>query len=243
MNATSHASYSFLIFTCISTILFGRIPNGGLCVLVLVMGIFPDIDGIFWIVKNPGKITGTSFQHHLMYPTHWPVTYTPLIAWTIFAIWFNIIPMYSLAMTLGIYTHMVFDSVSCGDGINWGAPWGRRFINLFSSTTDGYHGLYWNARFQKTIFFKLGNIAGIGSIILLILFAPSYPEDLGWYIFAVAGLGFICIMGLKAVPVEYAKEPPEGRYHDYRRLPEYYEHLSQKMKDRIRAWQETHPGQ
>jgi len=184
---------------------------------------------------------GSSFQHHLMYPTHKPVTYVPLVAWTILAFLLDIIPMQSLAVTMGIYCHLVFDSISCGDGMNWGAPWGHRFINLFSSATDGYHGMYWNARFRKTVFFKLGNIAAVGSFILLVLIAPIYPGDLGWFLFALAGLGFIFVTGFKPVPAEYAAEPPEGRYHDYRRLPDYYEHLPQKMKDRIRAWQETHP--
>ena len=244
MNGTSHASYSFLIFTFTSTFLLGQVPAGGPSVLAIAMGLFPDIDAVAWLLFNRGKKPDTSsFQHHLMYPTHWPVTYTPLLVWTAVAIWLGIFPMHFLAMTVGIYTHLAFDSMACGDGMNWGAPWGRRFVNLFSSKTDGYHGRYWNARFNKTVLFKLGHVAAIGALVVLVLITPSHPADLGWYIFALAGLGFVMATGLIPVPPEYAKEPPEGRYHDYRRLPEYYERLPQKKKDQIRAWHESHPRQ
>ncbi len=223
--------------------MLGQVPAGGPAVLALAMGMFPDIDGIIWLISFRGKKADNSFQHHLMYPTHWPVTYIPVVVWTAIAFWLGIYPMHFLAMSMGIYLHLVFDSISCGDGMNWGAPWGRRFINLFSSTTDGYHGRYWNYRFNKTVFFKIGYVAGVASLVVLVLIAPSHPDDLGWYIFALAGLGFVMATGLKSAPAEFAKEPPEGRYHDYRRLPEYYTRLPQKMKDRIRAWQDSHPGQ
>ena len=194
------------------------------------------------LLKTKSKKTDNSFQHHLYYPTHWPVTYTPLIAWTVVTYFIDFYFPYFLALVVGIYGgHLMMDSMSCGDGMNWTAPWGRKFINLFSSKTDGYHGTYWENRYRKTIFYKLENIAAIASIALIIVFYYLKPKNellliLGIMIVVANMIG--CLMPLDP---EYENEPPEGRYNDYRKIPEYYEKLSEKHKERIRAWQESHP--
>ncbi|NMC06866.1 MAG: hypothetical protein GYA24_16730, partial [Candidatus Lokiarchaeota archaeon] len=159
MNPTSHASYSFLLFSAVSVLVLGVVPDGGPSALAVASGLLPDIDGIFWRLAHPGAKAGTAFQHHLVYPTHWPVTYVPFIAAVTIAWLAGFYPMHFLAVLMGIYSHLAVDSIACGDGMNWGAPWGRRFVNLWSSKTDGYHGRFWAARFRATVFFKIQFIA------------------------------------------------------------------------------------
>ncbi|MEX2725893.1 MAG: metal-dependent hydrolase [Candidatus Sigynarchaeum springense] len=240
MNGTSHASYSFLIFSAVSFFLLGTVPGGGASVLAILAGMLPDIDGLFWKLSHLGKKSGMEFQHHLMYPTHWPVFYLPLVAISIIAWLAGFYPMHFLAITLGVYSHLVFDSISCGDGMNWGAPWGRRFINLFSSKTDGYHGLYWAARFRTTIFFKIQMVAAAIAAGLLAWFASMYISDVFLYVAGIAVLVVVAIMDLLPVPKEFKQEPPEGRYYDYRLKPGYYERLSPAMRERVKSWRESH---
>ncbi|MHA1368523.1 MAG: metal-dependent hydrolase [Promethearchaeota archaeon] len=243
MNGTAHASYSFLVFSTISYFLLHSIPTGGMCFLALLFGVFPDFDGIYWRIKKGKKaIEDTNtFQHHLYYPTHWPVSYIPILILTIFVFAFNFYPLYFLAITVGVYSHLIFDSISCGDGMNWGAPWGRRFINLFSEKTDGYHGLYWSARYKKTIFFKIENIAALISIFLLITYIFLRPS--GWILYVVGIVGIVGFMisGFKPIDEKYLQEPPGGRYNDYRMIPEFYNKLPEKNKEKIRKWREEHP--
>jgi len=239
MNGTAHASYSFLIFSAISVFLIGAVPEGSPSVLAVAAGMLPDIDGLFWKLTHPGKKSGTDFQHHLMYPTHWPVFYLPLVVVTIITWLAGFYPMHFLAITMGAYLHLVFDSISCGDGMNWGAPWGRKFINLFSSRTDGYHGLYWAARFRTTIFFKIQMVAAAIAIGMLAWFSSIHADDIAWYIIGIGILVVVIISDLLPVPKGYHEEPPEGMYSDYRLKPGYYERLSPAMKERVKAWREA----
>jgi hypothetical protein len=239
VNPTSHASYSFLIFAFVSFVFLGKVPAGGPSILAVAAGMVPDLDGLLWKLLHPGKKADTSFQHHLEYPTHWPVVYLPLVIFMIIAWLVNFYPVQVLALTMGIYSHLVFDSISCGDGMNWGAPWGRRFINLCSSKTDGYHGLYWAARFKKTVFYKISLITSTISTILLAWFSILHVSDSTWYILAIVMLVAMIVFDLVPVPREFEQEPPEGRYSDYRLKPGYYEKLSASMKERVRAWREA----
>ncbi|MFX0103633.1 MAG: metal-dependent hydrolase [Candidatus Hodarchaeota archaeon] len=242
MNGTAHSSYSFLIYSLVSVVFLGETPTMGLCVLSLLFGMIPDIDGMYWKVKNKSKKTDNSFQHHLYYPTHWPITYTPLVAWTIITYFIDFYVPYFLALVVGIYGgHLLFDSISCGDGMNWLAPWGKKFVNLFSSTTDGYHGPYWSTRYRRTIFFKLENIAAIASILLLVIFYCLRPKNEILLILGILVVASNMIGGFMPIEKEYENEPPGGRYNDYRKLPEYQANLSAKQKERIRNWEESHP--
>ncbi|MBN2150442.1 MAG: metal-dependent hydrolase [Candidatus Lokiarchaeota archaeon] len=239
MNATSHASYSFLIFSAVSVFLLGAVPQGGPSALAVAAGMLPDIDGLFWKLRHPGKHSGMDFQHHLMYPTHWPVFYLPLVAVTAITWLVDFYPMHFLAITMGAYLHLVFDSVSCGDGMNWGAPWGKRFVNLFSSKTDGYHGRYWEARFRTTIFFKVQWVGATIAIGLLAWFASIHVDEIFWYVVGIAVLVVVVALDLFPTPEIYHQEPPEGRYHDYRLKPGYYERMSPAMRERVKAWRES----
>jgi hypothetical protein len=240
MNPTSHASYSFLVFSAVSAFVLGAVPDGGPSILAIGAGMLPDLDGLFWRLTHPGKKAGTEFQHHLMYPTHWPATYLPLVAVAVITWLAGFYPLHFIAITIGVYSHLVFDSISCGDGMNWTAPWGRKFVNLFSSKTDGYHGRYWSARFRTTVFFKIQMVAAAITIGVVAGLATVRPNGIFWYGAAIAIEVGVVITDLLPVPREYYQEPPEGRYSDYRLKPGYYERLSPEMKQRVKAWRDTH---
>ncbi|MHA1679890.1 MAG: metal-dependent hydrolase [Promethearchaeota archaeon] len=241
MNGTAHASYSFLTYILFFQLIFNAVPPGLLCFLSLLFGMFPDIDGLFWRLLKRRAQEDNSFQHHLYYPTHWPVTYTPLVAMTVVSFIFDWFPSYFLVLTWGIYCHLIADSVSCGDGMNWGAPWGRRFINLFSKKTDGYHGNYWGVRYRRTVFFKLENVAAVCSIAILAFLMINGSAGYAWYILGIAGLALLIITGFIPIDKEFEREPPGGRYDDYRKIPEYYNRLPEKKKREIKEWSELHP--
>lgn len=240
MNGTAHASYSFLIFCFLAFIITGSAPSGGTAFLSLLSGIIPDLDGIYWRVSSRGNRSDNTFQHHLYYPTHWPVTYLPLVAWTVIAFAVEFFPMHTLAVTAGVYAHLAADSVSCGDGMNWGAPWGKRFVNLCSATTDGYHGRYWSYRYRKTPFFVLENVAASCSLVLLAWFSFTNLADVGWYVFGMAGIAGFVVVGFLPVAPEFALEPPGGRYDDYRRIPVYFDRLPPRHKARVQSWWSAH---
>ncbi|MBD3188812.1 hypothetical protein GF325_18430 [Candidatus Bathyarchaeota archaeon] len=240
MNGTAHASYSFLTYSLISMMFLGTIPTGFLSFFSLLAGMIPDLDAIYWKLRNKGGKSSNSFQHHLYYPTHWPVTFLPLIILTIIAYLTGFLFPFFLALTWGIYCHLIFDSISCGDGMNWGAPWGKRFVNLFSSKTDGYHGLYWSARYRRTIFFKLENAAALLSIVILVAFALVTQSGMMWYIIGITGLIVLIITGLTPIEDKYLEEPPGGRYNDYREIREYWEKMPEKKREDVARWRETH---
>ncbi|MHA1294597.1 MAG: metal-dependent hydrolase, partial [Promethearchaeota archaeon] len=170
-----HAAYAFLSYYLLYSIFIGQIIPGWAVFLVIFFGIFPDFDGLYWIIKKKGEIN-TEFQHHLYYWTHWPLSYIPCIIIFFLSLTFNFYPIYFLIPVVGIYCgHLIPDSISTGDGVMWGKiPWKKkryaRYINLFSNKTDGYHGHYWEARYRTTITFKIGRIASIFSLIILVVF-------------------------------------------------------------------------
>ncbi|MHA1792449.1 MAG: hypothetical protein ACTSVI_07375 [Promethearchaeota archaeon] len=240
MNGTAHAAYSFLIYLFTSIIFFGAIPSGGNIFLSVVFGLFPDVDGIFWKVKKGKSALENEFQHHLYYPTHWPITYTPLVIITVISWISGCCFSIFFVITMAVYSHLLFDSISCGDGMNWGAPWGRRFINLFSSRTDGYHGNYWLVRYRKTIFFKLENVLAIFSDVILMILIFIIKVNPTWCVLSIFILISLQVTGFLPVDDKYNEEPPGGRYNDYRKLPGYKEKLSRKKREQLQRWKNTH---
>ncbi|MFX1402223.1 MAG: hypothetical protein ACFE8V_13365 [Promethearchaeota archaeon] len=239
-----HGAYSFLVYYLVFVIwkkIF--ILPSLLTLLIIFFGIFPDFDTLYWIIKNrKAKNSSTGYQHHFHYWTHWPLSYTPLIIALGFSIIFNLYIEYFLVPVIGIYIgHFTFDSISSGDGIMWGKiPWKKerfaRYINLFRSTSDGYHGRYWDVRYRKTLICKIGYVAVIITIILICFFQICiFFQNLnldGWYLFSVIFLFVMLIFGLKRSPKLYLEEPPEGRYADYRISSEYINGLSEKNRNK-----------
>jgi hypothetical protein len=245
-----HAAFGFIIYYLIWIFWKGTFIISGdyryIVLLIVIFGIFPDFDTIYWFAKKRGEknINTTEFQHHLYFWTHWPISYIPLIVIFIITLIFNFFPEYFLVPVVGIYGgHLILDSISCGDGIMWGKiPWkkGRyaRYINLLPSVSDGYHGVYWEARYRKTFISKVGNIAIICTIIIISSFliysiidyldVPNSPGISGYYLLPITFFVVMLILELKGVNVERLEEPSEGRYADYRINPIYINGLSEK---------------
>ncbi|MFO8018178.1 MAG: hypothetical protein R6U96_06045 [Promethearchaeia archaeon] len=247
-----HGAFAFLIYYSIWLLFYSEgtfILPRHLVFLIVIFGVFPDFDALYYIVKQrgEGKIN-TQFQHHLMFWTHWPVSYIPLIIIFVISTFFNFYSEYFLTPMIGIYCgHLLFDSISCGDGIMWGKlPWKKDqyspFINLCKGGTDGYHGVYWEARYRDTLICKLGNIAVIIAIFIISTFQiitivhylpdPNSPGISGYYlspvIFFIIGL----VHGLREIPEKYLEEPPRGRYADYRINPKYINGLNKKNRQK-----------
>lgn len=243
-----HAAYALLIYYIIWLIFFGNgefILPRMLAFFTIIFGIFPDFDAVYFIAKNRGQVKiDNKFQHHLIYWTHWPLSYIPLVALAIISIILGFYPEYFLMPVIAIYLgHFLFDSISCGDGIMWGKiPWKKdryaRFINVAKGNADGYHGHYWEARYKKTIICKIGNAIVIISIVLLIIFqiitsiehfrAGDPPGISGYYIVPIIFLIWSFYLGIKDTPEMFLQEPPEGRYADYRTDPNYINGLSRR---------------
>lgn len=249
-RADQHGAFAFLIYYIIWLIFYSEgsfILPRYLVFLVVLFGIFPDFDTIYYIIKKrgEGKID-TQFQHHLMFWTHWPISYIPLIILFVISVIFNFYSAYFLTPVIGIYMgHLLFDSISCGDGIMWGKiPWREDqysvFINFCKGESDGYHGVYWEARYRNSFIAKLGNIAVAIGIVLLSVFQIvtiiqyiSNPNSIGVSGYYLVPLVFLIIglrHGLRDMPEKYFEEPPEGRYADYRINLDYIEGLSHKTR-------------
>lgn len=230
-----HSAYAFLIYCLIFLIWKGEIVPGFAVLLIIACAIFPDLDFIYWILKKKGKLN-TEFQHHLYYWTHWPQFYIPLNIVFLIGLFLNFYPEYLIIPIVAIYLgHLIPDSISTGDGIMWGKIiWKKnkyaRFINIFAKKTDGYHGNYWEARYRKTFFFKLGHVSAVISFIIILYFQYISETICAFYIITMLYFLISIIFGLKKIPKAFYNEPPEGRYADYRKSRKYINGLSQKNK-------------
>ncbi|MFO7795400.1 MAG: hypothetical protein ACQERB_10905 [Promethearchaeati archaeon] len=239
-----HGAYAFLIYYVIWIIWKGRFIIGGenryLVLLSIIFGIFPDFDGLYYFIKNRlMRKFNKEVQHHFYSWTHWPLSYFPLVILFIVSLVIGYYPEFFLTPVVSIYVgHFIFDSISSGDGIMWGKiPWKKRqyarYINLLPDITDGYHDGYWAARYRNTIIAKIGNFALIISIIIIAYFIGAEYPEISWYyvvpiVFFITGF----FIGVKRPPKRFFKEPPEGRYVDYRIKIEYINGLNAKNKKR-----------
>ncbi len=249
-----HSAYAFLIYYIIWILWKGSFIIDGehryIVLLIVILGAFPDFDAIYWLIKKRGSggAIDTEFQHHLYFWTHWPISYIPLIIIFIVSLIFDFFPEYFfpeyfLVPVVGIFGHLLFDSISCGDGIMWGKiPWKKdryaRFVNLFPGNCDGYHGFYWEARYRHSFISKIGNIAVVASLIIITLFqinasvahfqAENPPGISVYYVVPIVYFIITLRIGTKTLPEKAKEEPPEGRYADYRVNPAYINGLSEK---------------
>ncbi|GAB4304969.1 MAG: hypothetical protein Kow0069_00100 [Promethearchaeota archaeon] len=224
MNTTAHASYAFLTYAALSWFAWQIAPTGAACFWVMFFGIFPDLDGVYWKLARKGDMD-QNFQHHLHFPTHFPVTYLPVVAAFALSLALGFYPWVFAVPLVGLYAHMAFDSISCGDGLMWAKiPWKKdqfaRYVNLWSRQTDGYHGGYWTARYKRTIFFKLENVAAAASIVLIAYFSSLTGWD-AWSLLSILGLAGSVAVSLKRGDPKFEGEPPEGRYADYHQYEPY----------------------
>jgi hypothetical protein len=224
MDSTAHASHSFWLYYLIYYIWFRTFPSPIIGVFMIIFGICPDFDSIYFILKGKNPKDNT-FQHHLYFWTHVPLSYVFLIPIFLIFLVVNWHPEYFLMPIVGIYSHLLSDSACCGDGMMWGKnPRNNKqfapFFNFFSKQTDGYHGNFWSIRWRRTKMYKIANINGI----IIIIFMIWQIILLGFSFSAlIIILYFTCSIIGGAVPVnpKYAQEPENGRYDDYRKNPDY----------------------
>ncbi|OLS15014.1 MAG: hypothetical protein RBG13Loki_1332 [Promethearchaeota archaeon CR_4] len=234
MNTTAHASYSFFIYVLILQVGWHVWPNSMMCFLSLLAGIAPDLDAAYHTIVKKGNINDPTFQHHLHYWTHWPSSYLPVVIAFAFSLIFDFYPQYFLIAVVGPVSHLFFDSISCGDGMMWTAAWWKvkrgefsKFTNFDAKKTDGYHGLYWSARYRQTKYFILENIAAGCVILFLVYLSLNGGLDV-WHILSFISIGGVIFLGIKGVDAKYLQEPPQGRYADYHTYAPYVDWYQKK---------------
>ena len=212
---------------------------------IVYFSLLPDFDAIYYFFKGKGRLKLTmEYQHHLNSLTHFPLIFSPVIIIFLISVIINFYPLYFLMSVVGIYCgHFIIDTIASGDGIMWGKnPFSRkkyaRFINKYCDKTDGYHGRYWDARYRQTKMAKIGNYAVILVLIIIIFhilnlylsinLSPRYPRS-SLFSLIVFFLIFL-YFGLRKPKEKWLREPPEGRYSDYRVNMTYINGLSEKNR-------------
>ena len=224
MDSTAHGAHGFFMYYLIHYIIWGIIPSPIFGIFAIFFGTFPDLDGLVFALKGKDP-NSNNFQHHMYFWSHWPISYLPVIILFLISWVLNWYPQIFLLPAVGIYTHLLSDSACCGDGMMWTkVPWKKDqfapFYNFFSRQTDGYHGGYWQVRWRRTWMYKIAQVEGL----VIIGYFIWYLIEVG---FSFAAL--ICILyfiinmafGVKTPIAKYLEEPPNGRYDDYRKSPEY----------------------
>ncbi len=213
--------------------------------VIIYFSLLPDFDAIYYFLKSNGRLKLTmEYQHHLNSLTHFPVIFLPVIIAFIVSVIINFYPLYFLISVVGIYCgHFIIDTIASGDGIMWGKnPFSRkkyaRFINKYCDKTDGYHGRYWDVRYRQTKMAKIGNCTVILVIIIIIFhvlnlyfsinLSSRYPRS---SLFSLIFFFLIFLyFGVRNPKEKWLKEPPEGRYADYRVNLNYINGLSEKNR-------------
>ncbi|TFF96628.1 MAG: hypothetical protein EU544_00220 [Promethearchaeota archaeon] len=242
-----HSAFGFLIFYPIYVVWTGNwIMDELAAFLIMFFSMCPDLDIFYGGIIDKGlRNLDETFQHHYFSFIHYPLLYVPLIGLFLLCLILDFFPLYFLIPLVGVYGgHFLPDTISCGDGIMWGKnPFKKdsyaRFINVFCKGTDGYHGLYWDARYRQSFLGKIGNVVVVISVILLQVFQiyvsiESFP-DTGISIIYVSLMIYLLIsliMAREEFEHKYLEEPPAGRYQDYRIDPQYIQGLNEKNRKR-----------
>jgi hypothetical protein len=212
---------------------------------VIYFSLLPDFDAIYYFLKSKGRLKLTmEYQHHLNSLTHFPLIFTPVIIIFILSVILNYYPLFFLISVVGLYGgHFIIDSIASGDGIMWGKnPFRRkkyaRFTNKYSDNTDGYHGRYWDVRYRQTKMAKIGNYTVIVVLVIITFhvlnlylspnLTPRYPRS---SLFSLIFFFLIFLyFGVRNPKEKWLKEPPEGRFADYRVNLNYINGLSEKNR-------------
>ena len=212
---------------------------------IVYFSLLPDFDVIYYFFKSKGRLKLTmEYQHHLNSLTHYPLIFSPVIIIFIISVITNFYPLYFLISVIGIYGgHFIIDTIASGDGIMWGKnPFRRkkytRFINKYCDKTDGYHGRYWDARYRQTKMYKTGNYAVIVVLIIISFHILNLYISIGLStrtprssLFSLIIFFLILLyFGLRNPKEKWLREPPEGRYSDYRVNMEYINGLSESNR-------------
>src|SRR6056297_1385529 len=106
VDSTAHGSNAFLAYYLLHFLIWETLAEPIYGLFAVFFGLLPDFDSLFFILKGKDPRDNT-FQHHLYFGSHWPITYVPLILITTVSFIFNFYPKMFLVPTVGIYAHMI----------------------------------------------------------------------------------------------------------------------------------------
>jgi uncharacterized membrane protein len=223
MDRIAHSTYALIVYYFMYFLIWRSYPPSNYSWFVIIFGNLPDIDGIFWLLKK--KPYDNTFQHHLFSWWHWPISYSWTIGLFLLALVFDYYPSFFLLIVVGIYSHMIADSITSGDGLMWGKiPWKKgqfgSFINLWSSKTDGYHGFYYNVRWQNTWTNRITIVITFMLIAWLIFIQFDQGFIFAYFLILLYFAGLLLGLLIRIDP-KFKLDPPNGRFDDYRRNLDY----------------------
>lgn len=164
----AHITFPTILF--LTTLeMFGITYSFWHVLMFMFFSILPDTDYVFYwfYAKFKGLEYDVNTQYHHEWISHWPITYTPLIVWSIVDPSFT-----SIIITTAIYAHLVLDLACVGDGVMIFYPFSKKFYTVFSKTTTGYHGTEWLKRYKKLKVYKAEVTLGIClGVFLVVRFA------------------------------------------------------------------------
>lgn len=102
-----------------------------LLALAIISALLPDID-IFWYGIK--RLLGSEQHDHRSF-THYPLLYIPVIG--LVYIFFGGMP--AVVLALGVYLHLLHDTIGMGAGIAWLAPFSYRKYQLWPVTEGDGH--------------------------------------------------------------------------------------------------------
>lgn len=152
----------------------------------IIFALLPDIDGFLLVVshfrRNSLDNPKIEFKHHGL-PTHYPITYSPLILLAIF------LPnIYTLSMVTSVYLHLLVDSFYTSDGIKWLYPFRKTYYRFCSEVTKEAHGIFWQHKYTRTPLYKIEFVLlVVGGCILWINHIVYYESPL-WAITLIGAL-------------------------------------------------------
>ncbi len=161
MLIISHITYPALTYIILTRVTALPYATPVLSALI-VASCLPDVDVLYQkaVLKKPFDQT---FQHH-RWLSHWPITYLPLVLLT--ASTHN---YYVFVATLGVYSHLLLDTIFVADGIMWLYPFSKKMYCYFGNRTNGHHGKEWLKIYSSLPIFKLDILSFIALIMVLLL--------------------------------------------------------------------------
>ncbi len=166
MNLPSHIAYPYIIANTIAWLLGVKLTLKQ-NLLLMLFSVLPDVDLlIHWLQTRITNIKFNPGINHHLWPSHWPISYVPLVL--IMIIWPSTT---TILMVFGIYSHLVLDSIACAWGIMWFYPFSKHWYNYFALKFRGINdGFSWLKKWNQTGFHTAELISLALVIIHLIIF-------------------------------------------------------------------------
>ena len=135
MTIFAHVGGGIVVAAAVQNLILQDEITPGTLIAGVILGILPDLDGIFALVLGKWTPGVEQLSHHRLF-THTPVFYLVLSG----IIWFWMGWKWALIFFVLTLTHLLFDSWSTDDGIMWLWPFQKKQYSLF--TKDIHAGLF-----------------------------------------------------------------------------------------------------